>query len=59
MHEPDHTSRFVASDLGLHCLLRPSDPILRVITVLKVFEFVWYQKLHSYMKHIFKQNCLL
>ena len=31
--DPDQTAHPAASDLGLHCLQRPSSPILRVITI--------------------------
>ena len=35
--DPDQTPQNAASDLGLHCLLRPGCPKFRVITV-SVFD---------------------
>ena len=34
--DPDHTPPSAASDLGLHCLIRPTVPILRINTVDKM-----------------------
>ena len=36
--DPDQTPRYVASDLGLHCL---------PITLLRVSQLQWVKKLHS------------
>ena len=38
--DPDQMSQNAASDLGLHCLLRPSLQIRRVMTVLKFLELL-------------------
>ena len=39
--DPDQMPHFAASDLGIHCLLRPVCPNLRVITVISKKENRW------------------